>query len=285
MTALVTGARGAFARALVPKLEESLQTDVVQAVRHLGNRSSEVECDLSDRHAVENMISRTKPKLIYHLAGSFAGDFETDILVNAYSSKWIFDELIRLNLDCRVVVIGSAAEYGMVSESANPVSETHPLNPVSVYGLTKVMQTQIAKYYASTHGIDVVVARVFNLAGEGLSQRLFYGRLLSMVDLYKRKEIEKLSFGNLDAVRDYVDFDQAIEQIISIANRGVKGDVYNVGSGVPVRMKDLLNKVLVENNIPLGCVESVAQYQKRSGDVPVIYADIKKVSALRDQAT
>jgi hypothetical protein len=50
-------------------------------------------------------------------------------------------------------------------------------------------------------------------------------------------------------------------------------------------MKDLLNKVLIENNIPLGCVESVAQYQKRSGDVPVIYADIKKVSALRDQAT
>lgn len=285
MTALVTGARGAFARAFIPKLEESLQTNVIQAVRHLGNRSSEVECDLSDKNAVKNMISRTKPTLIYHLAGSFAGDFETDILVNAYSSKWIFDELIRLNLDCRVVVIGSAAEYGMVNESANPISETHSLNPVSVYGLTKVMQTQIAKYYASTHGVDVVVARVFNLAGEGLSQRLFYGRLLSMVDLYKRKEIEKLSFGNLDAVRDYVDFNQAIEQIISIANRGVKGEVYNVGSGVPVRMNDFLNKVLAENNIPLDCVELVAQYQKQSGDVPVIYADIKKVSALRDQTT
>jgi len=280
MTALVTGARGAFARALIPKLEDSLKTDVVQVVRHLGDRSSEVECDLSDKAAVEKMISRTKPKFIYHLAGSFAGDFETDILVNAYCSKWIFDELIRLKLDCRVVVVGSAAEYGMVAESENPVSETHSLNPVSVYGLTKVIQTQIAKYYASTQKLDVVVARVFNLAGEGLSQRLFYGRLLSMVDLYKRKEIEKLSFGNLDAVRDYIDFDQAIEQIFSIANRGIKGEVYNVGSGVPVRMKDILNKVLVKNNIPLDCVELAAQYQKRFGDVPVIYADIKKVSAL-----
>jgi len=283
MTALVTGDGGAFARAFIPKLEDSLQTEVVQVVRDLGGHSTEIKCDLSDKHAVENLICKTKPKLIYHLAGSFAGDFETDILVNAYSSKWIFDELIRLKLDCRVVVIGSAAEYGMVAESENPVSETQSLNPVSVYGLTKVMQTQIARFYASTHGLDVVVARVFNLAGEGLSQRLFYGRLLSLVDLYKRKEIDKLSFGNLDAVRDYIDFDKAIEQIVSIANRGVKGEVYNVGSGVPVRMKDLLNRVLTENNIPLDCVEYATQYQKRSGDVPVIYADIKKVSALLEQ--
>ena len=280
MTVLVTGARGGFARAFIPKLEDSLPDDVVRVVRGSVQLPSEIECDLSDKNAVEYLIRKTKPKVIYHLAGSFAGDFETDILVNAYSSKWIFDELIRSKLDCRVVLLGSAAEYGLVGETENPVSENQPLKPVSIYGLTKVIQTQVATLYSSMHGIDAVVARVFNLAGEGLSLRLFYGRLLSLINSYKRGEIEKLSFGNLDAVRDYINFDDASTLIFAIADKGVKGEVYNVGSGVPVRIRDLLCKLLEENNIPLDCFECVPEQIKRNGDVPGIYADIKKVSAL-----
>lgn len=282
MTVLVTGARGGFARAFIPKLEDSLRNDVLRVIRGAVQLPSEIVCNLSDKGAVEYLIRKTRPKIIYHFAGSFAGDFETDILVNAYSSKWIFDELIRSKLDCRVVLMGSAAEYGLVSETANPVSENQPLKPVSIYGLTKVIQSQIAALYSSMHGVDAVVARVFNLAGEGLSPRLFYGRLLSLINSYKRGEIEKLSFGNLDAVRDYINFDDASTQIIAIANRGIQGEVYNVGSGVPVRIKDLLCRLLDENNIPLDRFESVTEQIKRNGDVPVIYADIRKVLGLFD---
>jgi GDP-4-dehydro-6-deoxy-D-mannose reductase len=280
MTVLVTGARGGFAKAFIPKLAESVRGDVLSVVREKAQQPNDIQCDLSDRTAIEDLIRKTKPQVIYHLAGSFAGNFETDVLVNVHSSKWIFDELISSKLDCRVVVFGSAAEYGLVAEASNPVPETHPLNPVSIYGLTKVMQTQISSFYASTRGVDVVVARVFNLAVQGLSQRLFYGRLISLIDSYKRREIEKMTFGNLEAIRDYIDLDGATAQILAIADKGLKGGVYNVGSGVPVRMRDLLCRLLVENNIPLNCFECAPESQKRGADVPVIYADITKVSAL-----
>lgn len=280
MTVLVTGAKGGFAKAFVPKLAESVRGDVLSVVRENTQQPNDIQCDLSDRPSVEDLIRNTRPQVIYHLAGSFAGNFETDVLVNAHSSKWIFDEIIKLKLECRVVVFGSAAEYGLVAEGNNPVSETHPLNPISIYGLTKVVQTQISSYYASTQGVDVVVARVFNLAVKGLSQRLFYGRLTSLIESYKHREIERMTFGNLEAIRDYIDIDNATAQILAIANKGIKGEIYNVGSGVPVRMKDLLSRLLKENDIPLDCVEYAPENHKRGIDVPLIYADISKVSAL-----
>ena len=280
MTVLVTGARGGFARAFIPKLVESVRDDVLSVVRENVQQATDVQCDLSDRGAVEQMIRNTRLKLIYHLAGSFAGNFETDVLVNAHSSKWIFDALLRSKLDCRVVVFGSAAEYGMVAEASNPVAETQALKPVSIYGLTKAMQTQISSYYASVQGVDVVVARGFNLAVKGLSQRLFYGRIVSLVDSYKNREIDKMTFGNLEAIRDYIELDGATAQIIAIANKGIKGEVYNVGSGIPVRMKDLLCRLLNENGIPLDSFESTPENIKSGIDVPMIYADISKVSKL-----
>ena len=280
MTVLVTGAGGGFAKAFIPKLAESVRGDVLSVFRKNNRQSNAIQCDLSDPAAVQRLIQTTRPQVIFHLAGSFAGNFETDVLVNAHSSKWIFDELIRSRLDCRVVVFGSAAEYGLVSEGSNPVPESHPLNPVSIYGLTKVIQTKISSYYASTQGLDIVVARVFNLAVEGLSQRLFYGRLTALIESYKRGEIESMTFGNLAAVRDYIDLNGATTQILAILNRGIKGEIYNVGSGVPVRMEDLLCRLLKENNIPLDSFKCAPESHKRGVDVPLIYADITKVSAL-----
>lgn len=280
MTVLVTGANGGFAKAFIPKLFESTNVDVLSIIREDSKQPNCIQCDLSNRSEVAGLIRSTRPNVIYHLAGSFAGNFETDILVNAHSSKWIFDELVGSKIDCRVVVFGSAAEYGFVADGRKPVPESHPLNPLSIYGLTKVMQTQMSSFYASTQGIDVVIARIFNLAVDGLSQRLFYGRLTSLIESYKRREIEKMTFGNLESVRDYIDLDGATSQILSIANRGSRGEVYNVASGVPIRMKDLLYRVLSENNIPLDRFECAPELHGRGVDVPMIYADITKVSSL-----
>lgn len=280
MTILVTGARGGFAKAFIPKLIASVRDDVVSVVRSNPQQSSEEQCDLSDQSALVNLIRKTRPNLIYHLAGSFDGNFETDVIVNAHSTKWIFDELINSKLETRVVAFGSAAEYGLIPDGGNPVRETQSLKPVSVYGLTKVLQTNISSYYASTQGVDVVVARIFNLAVQGLSQRLFYGRLTSLVESYKRQEIDSMSFGNLESIRDYVDLDNSAAQIFAIANRGLMGEIYNVGSGVPIRMKDLLYSLLDKNNIPRECINTLPSMPRPGLDVPEIYADIQKVSSL-----
>ena len=184
MAILVTGASGGFGKVLLPFLRAYYNEPVVCTGRSRLDRGDYFTCDLNDVRAVDDLIKDIRPRLIFHLAGSFAGQFETDFQVNTLSAKFIFDSILTEGLATRVVVFGSAAEYGVVVPSDNPIPETLPCRPVTVYGLTKAFQTDMAKYYARTKEIDVVVARVFNIASPGLSQRLFYGRAEAMISAY-----------------------------------------------------------------------------------------------------
>ena len=66
----------------------------------------------------------------------------------------------------RVVFASTAAAYGDVVESKLPVLETHPLNPQSFYGLTKVGVEKYLALYHKHYGLDYVVCRFANVYGE-----------------------------------------------------------------------------------------------------------------------
>ena len=100
-----------------------------------------------------------------HLAGSFTNDYELDYAANVLSTKNILDALLSSECKARILLIGSAAEYGAIDEEENPIAETHPLKPISIYGLTKVLQTQLMDYYYRMHQINIVMARTFNILG------------------------------------------------------------------------------------------------------------------------
>ena len=282
MTILVTGANGALGKALMPLLRQYYSESIIGAGREKADSVDYVTCDFSNEDAIRSLIKTVRPRIIFHLAGSFSGLFEQDFNVNTLSAKRIFDNILTEKLTTRVVVFGSAAEYGAVLPSDNPISETYSCHPISVYGLTKNFQTAMAMFYAKTKSIDVVVARVFNLAILGLSQRLFYGRAEAMILSYKKGEIKQLEFGNLDSERDFIELYEAADQIFKIAECGISGEIYNVGSGVSKKPRSILMGMLEKEGVPLSCiVESGSEVIGRKGfDVPVIYADITKVSAL-----
>ncbi len=282
MTILVTGANGGLGRILLPELRAHYNESVIGSGRVKIEDVDYFSCDFTDETAVKNLIKTVRPRLIFHLVGSFTGQFELDFKVNALSAKFIFDSILSEALETRVVVFGSAAEYGAVLATDNPIPETYRGRPVSVYGLTKSFQTDMANYYARTQNSDVVTARVFNLAVQGLSQRLFYGRAEALISAYKKGDITQLEFGNLDSERDYIEFDKAIEQILLIAELGKSGEIYNVGSGTPKKMRAILKIMVEKEGIPWSSViESNSEAIGRKGfDVPVIYADTSKVLKL-----
>ena len=283
MSILVTGATGGFARFFIPKLEEHFSEEIVATGRaESAGFATYVRCDLADPAEVRRLVISLRPSLIFHLAGSFSGDFNTDLAINALSSKLIFESLLFERIPARTVLIGSAAEYGMISPVSNPITESQPLNPVSVYGITKAIQTQLAKYYAAAHNVDTVIARLFNLIGPGLSERLFVGRVEMLINKYKLGEIGHLELGNLNSLRDYIDFDDAFDQILLIAERGKTGEVYNVGSGKATSMRDLLYKLISNANVPGETVveAGTANTGPSRIDVPVIFADLTKTLSL-----
>jgi nucleoside-diphosphate-sugar epimerase len=282
MTILVTGASGGFGKVFLPLLRNYYSEPVVGTSRAKAANFDYLSCDLTDESAVRVLLKTVQPRIIFHLAASFTGQFNVDYQINTLSAKYIFDSILSENLTTRVILFGSAAEYGVVLPTDNPIPEAFPCRPVSIYGLTKAFQTDVAKYYARAHKLDAVIARVFNLALPGLSERLFYGRAESLIRAYKHGGITELKFGDLSSKRDYINLQQASSQILAVAKHGVAGEIYNVGSGVAVDMRSILVRMLQAEDMPqCKVVETRSEAIGRKGyDVPVIYADIKKVSAL-----
>jgi nucleoside-diphosphate-sugar epimerase len=281
--ALVTGANGALGRLLCRRLADEGGVEVLGADLTPGDAPGHVACDVTDAAAVTALVDRTRPDRIFHLAGTASNDFERARSVNADGARFLCEAVRRLGLRTRLVVIGSAAEYGLVEPAENPVTEARALRPVSVYGLTKAFQTQIAAFYAAHHAVDIVVARLFNLLAPGLAEHLILGRAERLIAQFRRGEIATLEFGNLSSSRDYVDGAQALDQLQLIAAKGVSGEVYHVASGRPVVMRDLLARLLREAAIGFDVVREAPERPTRLGsDVPMIYADLSKTQRLAD---
>lgn len=171
--ALITGANGALGKAVAASFANIPNIEILKATRS-ANDDSELTLDVSDKQQVASVIHKYRPRIIVHLAATFDADFEESYKTNVLAAKYILDAVREQQTKTRVLLIGSAAEYGVIYPEENPIKEDHVLTPVSVYGVTKAWQTQLATLYAS-YGVDVLVARVFNLEGNGLSDRLFIG--------------------------------------------------------------------------------------------------------------
>lgn len=272
-TVLVTGATGALGQAVVALLRKDGHWRVVVTHRHCHDESC-FQLDVHNHEQIFVAIKNAEPDLVLHLAATFANDFDDAYAVNVEATRHLLEVVQQSEFCTRVLLIGSAAEYGVVRPEENPIREDRVLNPVSIYGLTKAWQTQLAGLYAS-RGVDVVVARVFNLDGPRLSERLFIGRLQKQIDEVLAGRKSAIELGPLNATRDYISTDEAADQILAIAAHGESGRVYHVASGKPVKMRDILIRYLAINKLDASIVQEDAGLSNRIGyDVPAIYADI-----------
>lgn len=279
MNVLVTGCSGFVGRHLLAYAGTQLDANCIGTTRSPSNDSNTVYCELTDYRQVDDVIEQVQPELIFHAAGSFSNDFETDSLNNIVAARNILDAVVNHKPDARVMLMGSAAEYGEVEAGENPVNEQHKLGPISIYGWSKAAQSLLAPMYYSQHGIKVMVARTFNLLGEGMSEILFTGRVEQQIRSVLAGKEERISVGSLDAERDYIDINSACAMYLAIATKGEAGEVYNVGSGKAISMRELLDVMLKTARLDIDIVdERVDELQRK--EVSTIYADISKVTAL-----
>jgi GDP-4-dehydro-6-deoxy-D-mannose reductase len=277
---LITGATGCLGPLVANRLAADPQQEVWLSARTPLACDRYIACDLANPGAIRGLVERVRPDRIFHLAASFTGRYDEDWCVNADSSRHLLESLLSCRLAARVILMGSAAEYGHVRPEENPIREDHALQPVTVYGVTKAQQTLLASYYSAAFTMDVVVARLFNLMARGLSPRLFVGRVEGLIDRYTRGEVEFLETGSLSAIRDYVPADQAVDQLLAIAEVGASGNVYHVASGRPVVMRDLLAELLSEAGLGMQMVREGREAGCGSTEVSAIYADVCKTRVL-----
>jgi GDP-4-dehydro-6-deoxy-D-mannose reductase len=278
---LITGATGALGSQLISRLQKRAEVIILGTTSQATPINRDLAfCNLMGKKEIFSIISDFQPDFIYNLAASFSADVNQCLKINFEGPLEILKSIQTLKISTRVILIGSAAEYGAIKSEDNPVKEAHQLLPVSSYGFSKACQSNLISYFSSL-GLSVVGARIFNLIGDSISNRLFVGRIQEQIAEIKKEKRKFIETGALTAFRDYISIEDAITLLIRIGEKGVSGQIYHVASGVPILMRDLLSKLLLSNDLSVDKVLEDHNYSKRQGyDVPIIYADMTKTNNL-----
>ena len=151
----------------------------------------------------------------------------------------------------RLLVIGSAEEYGIVAPEELPLVETAPLRPVTPYGASKVAAEVVALQAHRARGLGVVAARPFNHLGPGQSDRLVASTLAHQVARNEREGTDVIMAGDLTARRDFSDVRDVVRAYRLLVTRGQPGEVYNVCSGRDVPVSELADALIAESGRPM----------------------------------
>ena len=200
--------------------------------------------DLLDRDRVRSAIASLRPATIFHLAGAPQvaeswRDTTKPLAGNVLATSHLFDAIRRADLNCRVLVTGSAAVY---APSDSPINENGALAPGNPYALSKLAQEQLTMRAFADEGLDVVMVRPFNHTGPRQPPAFVAPSMARQIALIEKGDVESvIRVGNLDARRDFSDVRDVVRAYVSLVTLGKSGEVYNVGSGVGRTIQSLLD--------------------------------------------
>src|SRR5215469_12830650 len=127
-------------------------------------------CDLTDSDSIHQALRRVKPKTLLHLAGTRGRDPSADCaILNFYATTRLLELALRNRVQ-RIVIVGSAEEYG---NQPSPLNEQLPLRPCTEYGISKAMATRHALALYAREECPVVVVRPFSVYGPGQPGEMF----------------------------------------------------------------------------------------------------------------
>lgn len=198
--------------------------------------------DLTDREQLLALAKKLPPDRVIHLAGLLPSAPEPEMwLVNVGATQLLLQALATIkNPGLKIVSVGSAAEY--FSSTSNLV-ETARAGGQSPYGRSKWAQGIVALASGEALEVDVRLARSFNLIGPGVSPQLVAGALAAQ---FVKSSSEPIRAGNTNSQRDFIDIRDAVEAYWAILEKGERGGVYNVSTGVATRIAELIEGFAAE---------------------------------------
>jgi GDP-4-dehydro-6-deoxy-D-mannose reductase len=215
------------------------------------------ECDIKDAFSVNTIIEQIKPDQIFHLAAqsyvlfSWRAPQET-LTTNIIGEVNLFEAVRGAKLDPYIHIAGSSEEYGMVYPDERPITETNPLRPLSPYGVSKVTQDFLGYQYFKSYGLKIVRTRAFNHTGPrrgAVFATSNFAKQIIEIEKGKRKPV--IQVGNLEAVRDFLDVRDVAKAYAFSLSKGEPGEVYNISSGVGVKIKDMLDQLIALSKVNL----------------------------------
>jgi dTDP-glucose 4,6-dehydratase len=152
----------------------------------------------------------------------------------------------------RFIQISTDEVYGSVAEGAS--TETDELKPRNPYSASKAGADRLAYSYWATHGVPVVITRASNNYGPNQFPE-------KVIPLFVTNAIDGQHvplYGDGRNVRDWLHVLDHCRAIDLLIERGVNGEVYNIGGGNEVANIDLTHRILELLGRPVSLIRPVA---------------------------
>lgn len=138
----------------------------------------------------------------------------------------------------RLVHTSTSEVYGTARRV--PIGEDHPLQGQSPYSASKIGADKLAESFYCAYGLPVVTVRPFNTFGPRQSARAVIPTIITQA-----LAAERIHLGNLDSTRDFTYVLDTVAGFLAAAEAtGVDGQVFNLGTGVEIKIGDLARKII-----------------------------------------
>ncbi|OQW89641.1 MAG: hypothetical protein BWK78_07510 [Thiotrichaceae bacterium IS1] len=216
-----------------------------------------------------------EPQAIIHCAGSGTVGFSMTHPVQDFQrtvgTTLSVLEFVRLYAnETKVVYPSSAGVYGVVQSL--PISEIHPLSPVSPYGVHKKIAEELCQSYGQHFKVAAIVLRFFSIYGSGLRKQLLWDACT------KLQNNDTVFSGTGEEIRDWLHISDVVTLIEkSLEEATPECPILNSGSGTGVQVQEVIAQIFES----FGSTNSpIFSGSLRSGDPSQYVADITKALAL-----
>jgi len=256
-----------------------LPSHSVENVDHIKDKINLIACDLLNNKDVEDEVFRIKPDYVFHLAAfaspaqSFINPRQT-LENNIVGQLNLLESLVKTKSHAKILVVGSADEYGNVDPEDLPITEDTPLAPPSPYAVSKVAQDLLGLQFFLHHNLNIVRVRPFNHIGPRQSPHFVVSAFASQIADLETKGGGTIRVGNLETWREFTDVRDMVRAYLLTLEKAKVGSVYNIGTGKPIKIAQILKISLSFSKVKIKVVIDKKLY--RPVDIVKIYCDSSK---------
>lgn len=239
------------------------------------------EADILDATSLARIVSDFKPEAIYHLAafsnpeGSWA-NARRALETNIIGSHNVLQAALETGMRPRVLLVGSAQQYGLVPEGEQPIGEDRPQRPLTPYGVSKTAQEVLGLRFFLAEELPVFLVRSFNHTGPGQESSYVcssFARQVAEIEAGRRDPTIRV--GNLSARRDFSDVRDVVRGYREVLERGQPAAPYNICRGEAFSMEEILATLRDLADTKVTVEVDAARFH--AADAPLVLGDNTKL--------
>ncbi len=226
------------------------------------------QLELCKPASLDETLQPICPDAIIHLAGqTFVPEAFRDpqrtLEVNLIGTLNLLQALKRRGFSGTFLYVSSGDIYGQVADDSLPISESLAPQPRNPYAVSKVAAELLCLQWSYVEPWRIMVARPFNHIGTGQGEAFVIPSMArQLIRVRQGLQLPRLEVGDVDVTRDFLDVRDVLQAYLALLERGRSGEIYNVCSGIELRVRDMITQMAELAGVDVELVQDAARMRR-----------------------